>query len=257
MGLADIYDALNRLFGKPTPVPQETYVRTETNFQQHTVPLLEEIGVYLPPASCVMIVGCGNGVEIDWFAEKNLSIIAVDVSRISVDKATMRSKHRENVTCMLVDDRVLPFINEKFDLIFMHNVCEHILNIEENFSEYFRVLKPGGRLINVFAPLFYSPYGAHLQDALKMPWGHMVFGAGAVTEIRNRYYPGHIYTSDWAGLGLNRITESKYRKIIEKTGFRDEYYEIQTSKNLPLVTHVPLLRNLFIFGIKSILIKPK
>jgi hypothetical protein len=52
--------------------------------------------------------------------------------------------------------------------------------------------EPDKFLINAFAPLFYSPYGAHLQDALKMPWGHLVFGLRAVLEVRNRYYPGHL-----------------------------------------------------------------
>jgi hypothetical protein len=74
--------------------------------------------------------------------------------------------------------------------------------------------------------------------------------------VRNRYYAGHCDAFDWAELGLNRITERRYRKIVEKAGFRRELYRIETSKNLPLAAHIPFLRNLFILGIKSVLVKP-
>jgi len=257
MRLADFYNALNRLFGTPTQVLPETYTRTDIQFQQYTMPLLDEISVYVAPDACVLIVGCGDGVEMEWFARRCASVIAVDVARDAVERAIERSVNLDNVACRLVDGRTLPFPDDEFDLVFMHNVCEHIINIEECFAEYFRVIKPGKVLINTFAPLFYSPYGAHLQDALKMPWGHLIFGLRSVVDVRNRYYPGHCKASNWAGLGLNRITERRYRKIVRNTGFCNKFYVIQTSKSIPLVSHIPFIRNLFIFGIKSILVKPQ
>lgn len=256
MVIADLYDALNHWFGTPVRVSPKTYTRTEEMFQTETIPLLDEISSYVTPDARVLIIGCGHGIEIEWFARRCASVIAVDVNQGAVERATELSTGRHNVTCSLADGRTLPFGDDEFDLVFMHNVCEHIIHVKECFAEYFRVIKSGKFLINSFAPLFYSPYGAHLQDALKMPWGHLIFGPRATVNVRNRYYSGHGKAANWAEMGLNRITESRYRKMIEDAGFRHELYVIKTSKNLPLVSHIPFLRNLFIFGIKNILVKP-
>lgn len=256
MMLADIYDALNRLFGEPSRVVNATYTRTEVQFQHETMPLLDEISTYISPGDRVLIVGCGNGAEVEWFARQCGSVAAVDVSQDAIKKTAERSAGFQNVECIMLERDTLPFENNEFDFIFMHNVCEHLIGIEFCFSEYFRVLRPGKIMVNAFAPLFYSPYGAHLQDALKVPWGHLIFGLRAVVDVRNRYYPGRSNATDWAGLGLNRLTERRYRKIVRNAGFRSKIHTIRTSKDLPLVSQVPLLRNLFIFGVKSLLVKP-
>jgi SAM-dependent methyltransferase len=256
MMLANLYDALNHLFGTPTNVSSESYTRTETLFREQGIPMLNEIITYLSPTSHVLIVGCGSGVEVEWFAQRCGSVTAVDISQIALDKAAEQNKNYTNIEFVLVNARELPFPTNEFDLIFMRNVSEHIINMQECFDDYFRVLKPGKIMVNWFAPLFYSPYGAHLQDALKMPWGHLIFGPRAVVEVRNRYYPGHSNATNWEDLGLNRITEHQYRKIVNNAGFITKKYAIRTSKNLPLVSHIPLIRNLFILGIEHIMSKP-
>lgn len=256
MMLANLYDALNRIVGNPAVVDGQGYNHDEIVFEQDVVKLLQEISEYVARDAHVLIIGCGNGFEIDWFARRCSRVTAVDVNPEAVDQSRKRSHGADNVACHVVDDRTLPFANEEFDLIFMHDVCEHLLRPEEVFMEYFRVLKPGKALVNSFAPLFYSPYGAHLHRALKLPWGHLIFGLRAVVEIRNRYYPGHADARAWGGLGLNRITERRYQKIIRRAGFSRKSYELRTSKGLPLVSRIPFLRNLFIAGIKDVLVKP-
>jgi ubiquinone/menaquinone biosynthesis C-methylase UbiE len=42
----------------------------------------------------------------------------------------------------MVDGYALPFGNDEFDFVFMHDVCEHIINFDECFREYRRVLNP-------------------------------------------------------------------------------------------------------------------
>ena len=165
----------------------------------------------------------------------------------------MRIEGRKNIECILLDKN-LPAQDQSFDVIIMHNVCEHIIDLDFWFSEYFRVLKTDGVFLNQFSPLFYSPYGAHLVDALKLPWGHLIFGVNAVVELRNLYYPGHLVARSWADLGLNRLTKHKYLKTVEKAGFRLRSFAFETSKGVPL-GWVPWLRNLFIIQVTSVLTK--
>lgn len=258
MRLAALYDALNRLFGVPAAVSSETGCeRAQALFNEGGRAFMEQISTYISADSRILVVGCGEGAgEIEWFASRCKSVVAVDVARRAVDRSANRTAALTNVRCQLVDGRTLGFRDREFDLVFMRNVCEHIINVKECFDEYYRVLKPGGILVNKFAPLFYSPYGAHFQDALKLPWGHLIFGLGPVVELRNKYYPGQLAASSWTDLGLNRITERRYRTIVTSAGFRNRIYTIQTSRNMPLVAYIPLIRNLFIFGVINILERP-
>jgi len=252
-----IYRALNSLFGRPTRVMSESaYSRTGSIFKASTTPILSSIEHYLRGAQNVLIVGCGNGEEACWFADRVPGVAAVDVSEEAVERSRHATAAYSNVRCELIDGVRLPFDDASFNLIFMHNVCEHVIHLDESFTEYRRVLRDGGLLVNDFGPMFYSPFGAHLQDALKLPWGHLVFGLRSVVELRNEYYPGHCSAESWEEIGLNRLTESEYRKLVQRCGFRLEAHEVRVSKNVPLVRHIPIVRNLFVFGIHSVLRKP-
>ena len=51
-----------------------------------------------------------------------------------------------NVTTMATDAETLPFPDESFDLVFGHAVLHHIPDLGQAFSEFARVLRPGGTL---------------------------------------------------------------------------------------------------------------
>jgi len=192
-----VYFYLNRVFGKPQKVEPGIYDRTDDIFTHRTIPFLEQHQDIF--SGKVLVVGCGNGVEIDWIAKHCEAVVAVDVSSKAVSDTKKRTSGLKQVKCFLLDDKI-PALDNSFDVIFMHNVCEHIIDINFWFSEYYRVLKKDGVFLNQFSPLFYSPFGAHLIDVLKMPWGHLIFGAKAVVELRNIYYPEQINAQSWAEL---------------------------------------------------------
>jgi ubiquinone/menaquinone biosynthesis C-methylase UbiE len=252
MGLRTfIYRRLNRLFGTPQKVEAGKYARTEEIFTAHTIPFLKSQQAHFKGR--VLVVGCGTGVEAQWIAGKADSVLAVDVHEESLKKARERTKDLGNMDVRLLEDK-LPCDDASIDVIFMHDVCEHIIDLDHWFAEYHRVLKPGGVFINQFSPLFYSPFGAHLVDALKMPWGHLVFGVKAVTNLRNDVYSGHLEANSWADLGLNRLTERRYLKMVKKVGFGHKNYQYKTSMNMPF-GRIPFLKNLFILQITDTLEK--
>jgi SAM-dependent methyltransferase len=72
-----------------------------------------------------------------------------------------------------------------FDVLAMHNVTEHLMDIEDAFAEFATLLRPGGRII-FRHPNYYSWGGHHLrprtveeiiggdpQQALFMDWEHL------------------------------------------------------------------------------------
>jgi SAM-dependent methyltransferase len=51
------------------------------------------------------------------------------------------------VRCLRADAESLPFPADSFDLVLGHAVLHHLPNLERAFSEFHRVLKPGGRIL--------------------------------------------------------------------------------------------------------------
>jgi ubiquinone/menaquinone biosynthesis C-methylase UbiE len=52
----------------------------------------------------------------------------------------------EQVEIVVTDAERLPFEDESFDLVFGHAVLHHLPDLDQAFSEFLRVLKPGGTL---------------------------------------------------------------------------------------------------------------
>ncbi len=51
------------------------------------------------------------------------------------------------VKSLRADAESLPFAAESFDLVLGHAVLHHLPDLERAFSEFHRVLKPGGRIV--------------------------------------------------------------------------------------------------------------
>jgi SAM-dependent methyltransferase len=63
------------------------------------------------------------------------------------------------VTTVVTDAESLPFEDESFDVVMGHAVLHHIPDLDRAFSEFFRVLKPGGVIVFCGEP---SRHGDHL-----------------------------------------------------------------------------------------------
>ena len=103
----------------------------------------------------VLDLGCGYGYYTDYFKSIGADVLGVDGSTKMVEIA----KNRYPNSCFDVCDitEAFPFKKESFDLIFCNQVLMDIENIEQVFSECFRVLKSGGTLYySIVHPAFYD-----------------------------------------------------------------------------------------------------
>lgn len=82
--------------------------------------------------------------------------------------------HRTNYITMSAEE--MRFNDESFDFIYSLNVMEHIANPERALLEMYRVLRPGGRVLLQYSPLYYSDSGSHLPGTLgfNRPWAQLV-----------------------------------------------------------------------------------
>ena len=67
-----------------------------------------------------------------------------------------------NISWQRFDCRDMQFSDNSFDAIISVATFEHVHNLHLALQEMYRVLKPGGRVVTVFGPLWSSPQGHHL-----------------------------------------------------------------------------------------------
>lgn len=184
---------LNRLF--PLPVHpfnlandgQMSY--TEWQFQKGE----KTIQFFLPYHSqeqmftgkTVLDIGCGGGGKTCYYATFGpKKIIGIDIVPHYAEEgnAFAREKGLADVASFQTGDAAnMAFADNTFDTIIMNDAMEHVGEPEKTLEECFRVLKPGGHLYINFPPYFH-PYGAHLSDAIGIPWVHAFFPEQALIE---------------------------------------------------------------------------
>jgi SAM-dependent methyltransferase len=136
----------------------------------------------LPDLAKVLDLGCGEGNSIDLFRALDKEVVwhGVDIE----NSPEVKRRIRENDLFSSFNGVDLPYSDNFFDLIYCHQVLEHVRHPDALISEAFRVLKPGGKFIGSVSYL--EPY--HSYSIFNFtPYGIVqVFGDAGfeVKEIR-------------------------------------------------------------------------
>lgn len=94
----------------------------------------------------VLDVGCGLGMYVSKLAEAGGDAYGVDVDP---DKVAQASQRLPNI--YLSPAETLPFPDNHFRTVLMHEVLEHVTDDRQAVREAYRVTAPGGRIV-VFVP---------------------------------------------------------------------------------------------------------
>lgn len=111
-----------------------------------TLQLLDSLS--LPAGVHVLEVGCGTGRTACHLARQGCRVTAVDLHRHMLDKAVRRArKERVDVRFIQADAAALPLPDNYVDVVFVESVTI-FTPWRKALSEYARVLKPGGMLVD-------------------------------------------------------------------------------------------------------------
>jgi SAM-dependent methyltransferase len=89
-------------------------------------------------------LGCGRGDFLNAFAELGLETYAIDNNDYFKKKLKTNNFFKIDMT-----KSKLPFEENSFDIIYSKSFIEHFYYPEEIFKEVLRILKPGGKFINL------------------------------------------------------------------------------------------------------------
>ena len=140
---------------------------------------LHEIERFLPEGRNLNIldVGTGTGFFAVLLAQQGHRVEGIDLTPAMLEEARRLAKQRNlDITFREMDAQNLDYPNDSFDVVISRNLTWTLPDPERAYASWFRVLKPGGVLLN-----FDAEYAAHVRShsvqnrkvAPDSPYGHV------------------------------------------------------------------------------------
>ena len=140
---------------------------------------LYEIERFLPEGGSLDIldVGTGTGFFAVLLAQQGHRVEGIDLTPAMLEEARTLAKQRNlDITFREMDAQNLAYPDGTFDVVISRNLTWTLPDPESAYAEWFRVLKPGGVLLN-----FDAEYAAHVRShsvqnrkvAPDSPYGHV------------------------------------------------------------------------------------
>ena len=211
----------------------------------------------------VLDVGCGAAGKTLFYAsqgvEKIYGLEILEKYREEADNlaAKLGLSHLFEFVC--ADATKLPFEDSVVDTVIMNDAFEHIPDPEKALKEALRVLKPGGRVYINFPP-YYHPFGAHLSDAIGLPWVHMFFSDKTLIKVYGDAVSSlpdgqerldFRISKDDSGKEyfsyINKLTIRRARKIVKDLGLTPVYHhEAPLRSYFKVFAKIPVLKEMFV-----------
>lgn len=211
----------------------------------------------------VLDIGCGAGGKTMYYASLGVkSIYGIEILEKYKEEAealALELKLSDKFKFISSDASKLNFEDNSIDTIIMNDAMEHVDNPDLVLKECMRVLTVGGRLYLNFPP-YYHPFGAHLSDAIAIPWVHMFFDDKTLIEVYKEIVSklpdgkeriefriakkdnGEEYFSY-----INKMTLKRFKKILNNLNIKPVYYKEVPLRSITRVLAVtPGIKEIFV-----------
>src|SRR4051795_8347379 len=148
--------------------------------------LRKALGGAIPRFERALEIGAGTGYFSLNLARAGLigELTCTDISQGMLDElAGTPERLGVEVETVCTDAEGLPFPDDSFDLVFGHAILHHIPDLDAAFSEFRRVLRPGGRVAFCGEPSHHGDRLAALPKRAALAagpgWGRPAGGAPA------------------------------------------------------------------------------
>jgi len=211
----------------------------------------------------VVDIGCGAAGKTMYYASLGVEKIhGVEIlSKYKVEAEALAKKlNLENKFNFVSSDAAnLPFEDNSIDTIIMNDAMEHVDEPEKVIKECIRVLKMGGRLYLNFPP-YHHPFGAHLSDAIGIPWVHLFFDDATLIEVykdavanlpdgkdRIEFRIAKKANGEEYFSYINGMTLVRFKAILKQLNITPIYYkEVPLRDITKVLARTPLLKEMFV-----------
>jgi len=187
----------------------------------------------------VLDIGCGEGRDVLELCSIGAEAFGIDIQQKSIAKA--RSTAQDSGARFFHASEAPPWTNY-FDAVISVNGFEHYSDPKRILAQMHDYLRPGGFALISFCPPWLHPYGAHLEYMTPIPWPQLIFSERTLMNVRKDY------RSDGAGRfeevvgGLNKMTLSKFERLLRESLFTVRRLEYRAIKGINLFTSLPIVR---------------
>jgi SAM-dependent methyltransferase len=202
----------------------------------------------------VLDFGCGHGWQAIAMAQRGARhVVGVDIIHAA--------KAADNAAAHGCSDRTtfyhtfLPELRNRFDLVLSCRSFEHFSDPAGVLEQMREATVPGGLVVISFAEPWWSPTGSHMSFFTRVPWANLWFSESTLMAVRNRYRDDGATRFEEVAGGLNRMTLAKFERLIAASGMKEKFRRYYATKRLPLVTHIPLVREFLVSALAAILQK--
>lgn len=206
----------------------------------------------------VLDFGCGPGWQaVAMFKQWQVRrIVGIDINDnwLAAGKALAE---RESCSESVTFSREIPSeLEGNFDVAMSIGSFEHFADPASILSKLRQAVKPGGIVVVTFAEPWYSHSGSHMSFFTKVPWVNLWFSEKTVLSVRSRFRHDAATRYEEVEGGLNRMTLEKFERIINGSGMKLQHLQFYTTKGLPLVAKIPLIREFLVGAVACVLRRP-
>ncbi|MGM9624109.1 MAG: class I SAM-dependent methyltransferase [Eubacteriales bacterium] len=211
----------------------------------------------------VLDMGCGAaGKSLYYVSLGAKHVTGVDIVehyRAEAEKMAEELGFSDRFTFVLGSAYDLPFEDRCFDTVIMNDFMEHVDNPAAALREALRLIRPGGRIYINFPP-YYHPTGAHLSDAINIPWVQLFYSDDVLIRAYKTLIHGvpdeaerlalRFYTDENGveRIGyINKMTLKKFKGILKSLHITPYYYrEVPLRSYFAPLAKIPGIKELFV-----------
>ncbi len=196
----------------------------------------------------VLDMGCGAGGKSVYYLTAGAEhVTGVDMVPSYKEQAEVLAEKKgvsHRFSFLIGDAGALPLPDNSFDTVIMNDFFEHASSPEAVLTEAWRLTKAGGHIFINFPP-YGHPFGAHLSDAIAIPWVHMFFSEKAmITAYKKLVTPlpdgeeriAFRFSVDENGKEtmsyINKMSIKRFLKILKARVITPEYLSYQPMARL-------------------------